>query len=648
MMEHVNKMQNAFFPPVDYETWRKETEKSLKGKPIEQLYTNTYEKITLKPIYTKRDIQQLPHVNEIPGFDSRVRGTQKLGYSHKSWFNSQEIDAISVNEFNSKVKYALANGQTMIHFYVKDGIKENRGLSILNIEDIVTAFDGIPLDSIPLLVHTNYNAVPLLTLLSRYSHKKNLSLQLIKGTVGMDPLGVLAKEGELSQPLPELFDCMAETLRWTNENASQLRTIIVSGNPYHNGGANAVQELAFTFATAVEYINELIKRGYSINEITPRMTFFFSVGSNVFMEISKLRAAKILWSSIIGAFGGDIDQAKMNIHARTSAFTKTVNDPYVNMLRSATEAFTAIIGGIDSLHVSSFDEPIRSSDSFSSRIARNTQSVLQEESHLHRVIDPAGGSWYVETLTNEIAEKAWELFKVIEAKGGMLQSLESGFIQEEISNVLGERLKNVNMRNDKIVGTNVYANINEKPLTDSLTIRKSSSIKDDLVKTHKNSIRIVPQVRLSEDFEELRRAAAAFAKNTGESPKVGLINLGTIPAHKARADFISGFFEAGGFKVVKNDGYETISEAVEGSIKLNVTTFVFCGSDELYQEMIEGICKGLQGNNPSIRLYVAGRSHKEQEEAWKQAGILGCIDRKTDCYSMLYQLQLDLGVCSNE
>ncbi|MCH1626648.1 methylmalonyl-CoA mutase family protein [Ferdinandcohnia quinoae] len=645
MVDQANKMQNAFFPPVDYETWKKETEKSLKGKSFEQLHTNTYENIALKPIYTKEDIQNLPHVKELPGFDSRVRGTHKLGYTLKPWLNSQEIDARSAEELNCKVKHAIANGQSMIHFH----LEKNSGLSIKNIEDVRSAFDGVPLDSVPLLIHTKSNAVPLLNLLTTYCLEGNLSLQSIEGTVGMDPLGVLAEEGEAPQPISCLFDRMGDTLTWAKGNGSRIKTIIVSGNPYHNGGANAVQELAFTLATAVEYINELLNRGFNINEITPRMIFFFSVSSNVFMEISKLRAAKILWSTIINALGGDVETAKMNIHARTSAFTKTANDPFVNMLRSTTEAFTAIIGGIDSLHVSSFDEPIKRSDVFSSRIARNTQFILQEESHLHRVIDPAGGSWYVESLTNELAEKVWELFKEIEAKGGMLQSLKSGFVQDQIFNILNERQKNVNVRNDKIVGVNVYANMNEKPLDAPLITKETSVIQENQEVNTGNVTRIkkIPRVRISETFEGLRSAAESYIKQTGERPKVGLINLGAIPSHKPRADFITGFFEAGGFQVIKNDGYETITKAVEGSVALDLTTYVFCGSDETYVEMLEEICKELKRNNPSIRLFVAGRQNKELEHLNQEVGITDYIDRKTDCYSLLYQLQLDMGVRPN-
>ncbi|TGU94552.1 methylmalonyl-CoA mutase, partial [Mesorhizobium sp. M00.F.Ca.ET.186.01.1.1] len=217
-------------------------------------------------------------------------------------------------------------------------------------------------------------------------------------------------EGQLPYSLDTAFDAMAKMTSWASQHAPKLKTILVQGNPYCESGGHAVAELAFSLATGVEYIQAMLDRGLSIEEVAGRMQFSFAVGSDVFMEIAKLRAVKMLWANIVDAYGGSVETQKIAIHARTAAWTKTVCDPYVNMLRATTEAFSAIVGGVDSLHVSAFDEAIRPANEFSRRIARNTQIILEQEAHLAKVVDPAGGSWYVEWLTDELAKKAWELF----------------------------------------------------------------------------------------------------------------------------------------------------------------------------------------------------------------------------------------------
>ncbi|MDR4888854.1 methylmalonyl-CoA mutase family protein [Fredinandcohnia sp. QZ13] len=631
MTKQSKEFQNITFPTIDYETWKQEAEKSLKGKPIEKLHKQTYEKITLKPIYTKKDVQKIPFLNDMPGEGSRVRGSKPTGYLNQPWHVSQEMDLKTPEEFNPVIREALQNGQTMIHFTLQPKNGSHKGLALHTEKDIEKAFNGISLTNTPLLIDAQTDLLVFLSLLQ--SHVKTDSLT---GTIGMDPLGILVETGQLSMKPKAAYDQLAESVEWVMDNQPNLRTILVKGEPYHNGGANAVQELAFTMGTAIEYMSELLERGLTVDQIAPRMTFSFSIGSNVFMEIAKLRASKILWKTIIEAYGGNEDSCKLYIHARTSAFTKTIYDPYVNMLRSTIEAFSAIVGGIDSLHVSAFDEPIKTPNTFSRRIARNTQSILREESFLNKVIDPAGGSWYVETLTNELAEKAWELLNEIESEGGMLEALKAGTVQERISLVLQERQKNVNNRKEKIVGTNMYANIQEKPI--AYTKTKSIYESNEAV----ISINRISPVRISESFEQLRQASEQYLETSGERPKVGLINLGSIPEHKPRADFITGFFEAGGFQVIKNDGYLTARDAIEGAKTMNLTTYIICGKDDSYKEMATDICNDFKKSNPDVRLFIAGKL--ENEEFYRNVGINDFIHIGTNCFAFLHQLQQEMGV----
>jgi len=625
------KYQDITFPSIDYETWKQEAEKSLKGKPLEKLHKKTYEKITLKPIYTKEDIQHIAFLKDMPGEGSKVRGSKPTGYVNNPWHVSQEIDIQTPEEFNNALKEALQNGQTMIHFTLRTENNSSDGLAIHNENDMKKAFHGISLSNTPVLIDAQTDLLPFLSLIEAYAKEDSLT-----GTIGMDPLAVLVENGQFPSKLEVAYEQLSESVKWATEKQPNLRTILVKGSSYHNGGANAVQELAYTIGTGIEYISELLDRKHSIDEIAQRMTFTFSIGSNVFMEIAKIRAARMIWSTVIEAYGGNEESSKMHIHARTSAFTKTIHDPYVNMLRSTLEAFSAIVGGIDSLHVSAFDEPIKRSDSFSRRIARNTQAILHKESFLNRVIDPAGGSWYVEALTNELAESAWKLLKEIESQGGMLEALKSGSVQESISTVLSERQKNVNLRRDKIVGTNMYANIQETSIGQIVQKDKKQS------SASSSFINPIPSVRISESFELLRKASEDYLRATGERPKVGLINLGPIPEHKPRADFITGFFEAGGFQLLKNDGYLKVEDAIAGAKAMNLTTFVFCGKDESYKEMTMRICSELKEFNQDYRFFIAGKP--EDEAQFLNTGISGFIHMGTNCFEFLHQLQQELGV----
>ncbi|MEK4166627.1 methylmalonyl-CoA mutase family protein [Anoxybacillus sp. FSL W8-0104] len=660
-------MKNASFPIPKYDEWEQEAEKSLKGKPLEKLVTTTYEQLQIKPIYIRSDIETTPE--QYPGFPSYVRGTEPDGYMKKPWAVSQAISTKSPKEWNEIATYDIARGQTEIHL-----ILDELGFSITSLEDVETMFSGISLSDYSIRLDAGACSLSVLALFIAYFHKQQLPLDSLRGTIGMDPLSALAIKGELPTSLSTLYDVMADVTRWAKEQLPLIKTIIVHGEPYHHGGANAVQELAFSFATAVEYINECLKRGLTVDEVAERMSFSFAIGADFFMEIAKLRAARAMWSNIIQAFGGSERAQKMSLHARTSYFTKTVYDPYVNMLRASAEAFAAIVGGANSLHVSPFDEAIRPADEFSRRIARNTQLILLEEAHIGKVIDPAGGSYYVETLTAQIAEAAWKLFQQIEAKGGMTKALQAGVVQAEIENIAKLREQNVKMRKERIIGTNVYANVAEpKPNIQSVSPTKDESYDGETMERTGNwldsaiafvrrratargidaalamtgpSIAISPvrQWRLSEPFEQLRQAAERHLETNGKRPTVHLINLGAIAHHKARADFMSGFFEAGGFAVVKNDGYMSVDEAIKGALEADGTHYIICGTDESYPEAVPAIAKALKDANPPRNVYVAGKQPLEIETTFIEAGVDGFIHIGSNCYETLVAFMKEMGV----
>ncbi len=416
------------FPPTPYEDWRKVVDKFLKGASFEKrLITKTYEEIDLQPMYRREDVAGLPHLDSLPGFAPYLRGTSPLGYVTQSWDVAQELPYSTPAAFNEALRADMARGQNAINLVLDHptlaGVDADQadasevgkgGLSISSVADLAQALDSVDLETTPIYIQASTSALTFAALLGALVTQQGKSLTELRGAIGMDPLGQLARDGHLPRDLAGIYDVMAQLTAWATSAAPRLQTITVQGHPYHNGGASTTQELAFALATAVEYIRTMQTHGLSIDDIAPRIRFSLSVGSNFFMEIARLRAARLLWAKIVKAFGGNDEAQKMSLHARTSTWNQTVYDPHVNLLRATTEAFSSAVGGCDSLHISPFDELLRVPDEFSRRIARNTHIVLREESQITRTVDPAGGSWYVETLTDSIGRKAWALFQDIE------------------------------------------------------------------------------------------------------------------------------------------------------------------------------------------------------------------------------------------
>ncbi|MEW5321987.1 methylmalonyl-CoA mutase family protein [Geobacillus thermoleovorans] len=675
-MSDVAKMKEAAFPAPTVEEWEREAEKSLKGKPLERLVSMTYENIAVKPLYTRRDLEVLGPLEQYPGFGQYVRGARPEGYRGGPWKVSQEISAASPSEWNEAVKYDLQRGQTEIHLALG-----RLPFAVESVDVLAAMFDGVPLDRDSLRVDAGARSLPFLALLVAYLQEKGLSLSAVRGAIGMDPLGAWAEQGVLSCSLERLYDEMVEVTKWAKEQMPAVRTILVRGEPYHNGGANAVQELAFALATAVEYIRAGLDRGLTVDDIATRMQASFAVGADFFMEIAKLRAARRLLAQVIEAFGGGESARRIELHVRTSRFTKTVYDPYVNMLRAAAEAFAAVVGGADGVHVSPFDEAIGLPDEFSRRIARNTQLILLEEAHVANVIDPAGGSYYVETLTAKLAEEAWKLFQRVEEQGGMIKALEDGFVQSEVEAVAKRRLDRVKTRKEKIVGTNVYANLEETPIQKPtqaaakelppLDEKRVADIRGALaggtwmeaaigaarrratareiaaaLADGNSSIHIAPirAWRLAEPFERLRKAAEEHAERTGSRLSVHLINIGPLVRHQARADFIAGLFAAGGVAAERSGGFASVEEALEWVQSTDGTHYIVCGADDDYPSFVPALAEVFKQAKPTAKLYVAGKPMEELAKTYADAGVDGAIHLGSNAYDVIVAFLTERGV----
>lgn len=708
---HTGKLLEEF-PPVSYADWRKLVEAELKGAPFDKkMFTATYEGITLNPIYRHEDVANLPHVNSFPGFAPFVRGARAAGYVKQPWDVSQEITAASPSEFNQSARNYVTRGLTALNMVLDQATRNGMdpdwakpeevgfgGLSVSNLEDLDRALDGIDLDKTSLLIRAGASGMPFAALLAALARKRKKTATRLRGCVETDPLGVLSHEGKLPQSLDSAYREMAALTRWAADKAPKLQTICVHSRSWHEAGGNAVQELAFTLASAVEYLRQMNKRGLSVDMTAPRIRFAMTVGVNFFTEISKLRALRMLWSKAVAAAGGNEDSQKLALHVRTSRWNKTTYDPYNNLLRTTVEAFAGVLGGCDSMQVGAFDEILRQPNDFSQRVARNTQLVLQKECNLTQVVDPAGGSWYIEVLTSELANRAWALFQEVEKLGGMEAALRAGFPQKAVAATATDRIKGVTRRRDSIVGINQYANPKEKPLDvptvdpkefhkhrvqqvssyrTSMEDAESKAVLQKLgkiVETQNGDLfescveaasagatlgEITRSVRINDTasapitpvcitraampIEKLRSAIDRYVASGKQRPPVFLCTMGPLKEYKARADFSRGFFAVGGYDVITPEGFKTNEDAVAAFVKSKAKIAVICSIDDKYPTLVPPLAKGIREVCPDAIIVLAGYP-QDQIEAHKQAGVNEFIHIRADAYELLNKMHTQLGV----
>lgn len=693
------------FEKPTYEKWQEEVVKALKGGDFnKKMFTKTYEGITLQPIYTPKQHQEAIPKGVYPGAGEFMRGTKASGYIQESWGVSQYVEESLPKDANHASLYEIVKGSSIHNIRLDEATRHDQdvqvgaavgvgGTSLSTLQDCSELVERFNIKENPVYIETGASSAILLGMLNATLSEQKKQVKYLKGLVGADPIGVWAKDGALHIALDTAFDEMAHTVLWAKDNAPHLRTVLVCGDVYANGGANDVQEVAYSLATAVCYIRQLAQRHVDIHTIAQSMMFTFSLGANFFMEIAKLRALRIIWARIMAAFGAGESDRAVHVHGRTSAFTKTVYDPYVNLLRNTTQAFSGVVGGVDSLEVSPFDQPIRKSDDFSRRIARNIQVMLQTEFELRQPVDPVGGSWYVETLAAELADKIWAEFQLIESKGGIIAALKEGYPQHQVKEVLAERFKNLAYRKDVAVGNNMYANMTEELLDvkaenqDTLRQKRAEHIESFVSRADAKEIAEVQAAletgttepgaligiiskaaearltmrqirkaldagdipsemieaisahRWTEQFEALRMRTEEYKTRTKDNVKVFLANMGPIPQHKPRADFSTGFFEVGAFEVLKNDGFETTADAAQAARDSGADVVVICSTDATYPELVPPLAKEIKETMPHAMVILAGAPPKDLEPTYREAGVDDFISVRANCYAILNALQ---------
>ncbi len=695
------------FQKADYATWRAEAERALKGAPFEKkLVSKTFEGIDLQPIYNQSDISDIQAKDTYPGFTPFVRSTSAGGYFSAPWEICQALPYGSAKEFNAAALHDVAKGQTAVRLSLDRAGRLGRdpdlakggdvgfcGTSIATTDDLKVALKG--LDGLPLHLQPGSSGLPILALLVAAFRRQEKNTDSVRGVLEQDPIGELVSDGTLPQSLGASFDQMALVTQWAQEHMPKLDTICVRTEAYSDAGGDSVQELGFALATGVEYLREMTARGLSVDQVASRMRFNFLIGGDFFMAIAKLRAARALWQRVVAECGGNGDSQKMRIHARTALWNKTVFDPYVNMLRNTTEGCAAVLAGCDSIQVGAFDEVIRPPDEFSRRIARNTQIILREECRLDRMIDPAGGSWLIESLTDQLGRKAWKLFQEIEGQGGMVKAILAGAPQEQVTKIGEAKAKSIAQRRMSFVGTNVYANPLEKPLEQrdwklaGLQKKRAAEVENyrtvgghveqttlleklgrliesdpdqivdaaidaaicgatlgEIWRTLHRGEEAIPNVtplslkRGTAPFEELRAAVSA-----NPAGKVFLANMGPIRQHKIRADFTTSFFHAGGFEVLNNPGFPTAEAAAEAALESGAPVIVICSTDDTYPDIVPALAKSIKQGKPDNIVIVAGYP-EPQIESFKEAGIDDFIHIRANCYEVLSKIAKNLGILS--
>lgn len=695
-----------------YDEWKEAVVALLKGKPFEKaMYTKTYEGITLNPIYRMEDLKGLTHTKTYPGMQSNLRGANASGYIHKPWVIAQECDAKTPEEANEIVKYELKKGSTaasvVLDSATRKGVDVDKadekdiadiGVSLSTVFDVDKLLNDVDLEKFEIDIYAGASNIAVLAAVAAACEKKKTALKNLHGAITADPIGELALDGKLFRPLDEYYDEIAHSIAWAEKYAPDLKTVVVNTDVYHNGGANDIQEVAYAMNEAVTYMRAMERRGIDVNTFCRHLRFHFSIGANFFMEIAKLRSLKMIWAQIVKNCGGNEQAQKINVYVSTSSFCQTKYDPYVNLLRAATQSFSAVIGGMDGMFVKPFDHCIRPSDEFSRRIARNIQIMEQHEFNFIQPVDPAGGSWYLEPLTEEFTEKAWVKFQEIEEHGGLLPALMSGKVQSAVKEILESRFKNLAMRKDRAVGNNMYPNMTEKPLEvpeidfaaiisqrkTAITVNKK--VRDNayvnmllseigkrdfseagsLVTTAENALRagatmgeisvaltgtasgetveaIAPH-RWTERYEQLRHRTEDFVVKTGENVNIFLANMGPIPQHKARADFVTSFMQVAAFNVLTNNGFPTVEEAVEAAVKSGADVAIVCSTDATYPELAPAVTKGIKAVKPEMKVFLAGAPTPELKEACDAAGMDDYISVRSNCYETLLRMQKEKGM----
>ncbi|MCF0172198.1 MAG: methylmalonyl-CoA mutase small subunit [Bacteroidales bacterium] len=613
------------FPPVSTAEWEEVIQKDLKGADYEKkLVWRTQEGFNVRPYYRREDLSGLEHIGSQPGQFPFVRGTR----ADNSWLVRQDwnVAELGGEEANRQALDALMKGVQSVGFRVpKDGL-DKAAMAVLLKDFCLTA------------VEVNFTGccpghhAELVSAFVEYAESQGADKSAVRASFDYSPLRALTRKGHFCETSYDKLAAQFEVVKdWP-----LIRIVGVGASLFNSAGSSISQELGYAVAQGNEFISAMTERGIAAAEVGKRIKFTFAISGNYFFEIAKFRAARVLWANVMKAWGVECPEAqKICVHAVTSEWNQTVYDAYVNMLRGTTEAMSAAIAGVDSIEVLPFDHAFRAPGEFSNRIARNVQSILKEEAHFDKIVDPSAGSYYLENLTSSIMNTAWTIFQGVEAEGGYVAAFKAGTIQAAIKDVANKKDQAIAKRRDTILGSNQYPNFLETA-SDEIT---SEIVTKGAAKCccggHEPVAEPLETYRGSQPFEALRLAT----DRSGKRPTAFMLTFGNLAMCRARAQFSCNFFAVAGFKVVDNNRFATVDEGIEAALASGAEIIVACSADDEYAEAVPQIAAKVGG-----RAIVVVAGDPECRPQLEEAGVKDYIHVRCNVLETLREYEDRLGI----
>jgi methylmalonyl-CoA mutase len=551
----------------DKDTWRKQAEKELRGRPLDDLTWNTLEGIPVSPLYTADDVAGLDHMNTMPGIEPFTRGVRATMYTGRPWTIRQYAGFSTAEESNAFYRRALAAGQQGVSVafdlathrgYDSDherviGDVGKAGVAIDSVEDMKILFDGIPLDKVSVSMTMNGAVIPVLANFIVTGEEQGHDRSVLSGTIQNDILKEFMVRNTYIYPPEPSMRIIADIIQYTSNEMPKFNSISISGYHMQEAGANLVQELAYTLADGKEYVKTAMARGMDIDKFAGRLSFFFAIGMNFFMEAAKLRAARLLWHRIMDDLGAKDPRSKMlRTHCQTSGVSLQEQDPYNNVIRTAYEAMSAVLGGTQSLHTNALDEAIALPTDFSARIARNTQLILQEETGVTNVVDPLAGSYYVEKLTADLADAAWKLIEEVDEMGGMTKAVASGMPKLRIEETAARRQADIDRGDQVIVGVNKYRLEKEDEIdildVDNVAVREAQIARLENIRSTRDQAKceaaLAELSRRAAEGGNLLEAAVEAARARASVGEISMAMENVFGRHRAEVKTLAGVYGA--------------------------------------------------------------------------------------------------------
>lgn len=687
------------FPPADLSTWRALAEADLSGTPFDKkLVTHTYEGISLQPLYTRADLKR-DDPSGFSGMMPMTRASRPLGNTQCGWDLRQECTEPDPARASVLIRDDLEGGTTSILLRLDACSRQaldprspagaqlaaRDGVAIYSVNDLDRALDGVHLNMITLALEAGSAFVPAAALVAGLWERRSVDPTACCAAFNADPLAVLARDGHLTRSLAASLADVAALAAWTASRYPNSRAIRVGTAPYHHAGATATQDLAFSLATAVEYLRAMTHAGMTIDAAAQQLTFSYAIGCNIFLAIAKLRAARRLWARVAEACGANDPARQMLMHVRTSKRVLAERDPWINILRNTSCLFAAGIAGADVITSTPHDAPLGEPTDAARQLARNTSHLLAEECAVHRICDPAGGSYYIERLTDELCDKAWAIFQSIEGQGGMAAALQSGWIRAQIDSAFAPHARNIATRKDAILGVSEFpdpaprptprtverecirrdaaSRLSARPERSSAEVSRTSetSVLDRAVAMARANAAIFeihasllhdaqPHAHLdipihvhpyAEPFEHLRDACDLYAEQCGVRPSVFLAAVGPLAKRLPRVNFCKDLFIAGGFRVLGGDGDGNAADIPAAFSRSNAPIAVICGNDDAYA-VVTSLAPALHRAGAK-RVVLAGNPGPN-ESAYRDAGVDRFVFVKCDVVSLLTDLLAEEGV----